>query len=339
MADGPRRASTRDRRSCSATGVAGLLALALSAVALCYALRRPGLDPIVIWPFFFWSGPLAALGLALWPLLRTRLSVLVVGYALALTLLIAEEPAILLHTLVRPGHELSRQERATGGLLRVVTMNCGGGDEVAILDALAQDPDIVLLQEGPGEVALERIAPEGWEHAGWMDPAIMVRGRLVAERLDKHRAHYVYYGTAHPDALPGVAVRVVSTRLPLPLLRFDIWRPTVWRDARAVEELRRKDVAALLEFGRHEAGSGPLIIGGDFNTPARHSLFVPFERAGLADSLAAVGRGWPNTITADFPVARIDQIWVSAHFRPIHGRAVFTPNSDHRMVVIDLEMP
>lgn len=321
-----------------AAGVAGLLMLGLSAVAMCYVVRQPGLDPIVIWPFFFWSLSTVGLGLLLWPLLRARLSGLVVGYALLLSLLIPEEPGFLARTLVRPGHEPSHAQRRRGRLVRVVTLNCGGGRVEAIRDALAQDPDILLLQESPGEEALDRIAPKDWEHAGWMDPAILVRGRLVARRLDKHRAHYVYFGTAYPDALGGVALGVVSTRLLQPVLRIELWRPEVWQRAREVEELRRKDIASLLEFGRHEAGDGPLIIGGDFNSPARHSLFVPFEQAGLTDSFAAAGRGWPNTITADFPFARIDQIWISHHFRPVYGRVVYTPHSDHRMVVVDLAL-
>ena len=38
-----------------AAGVAGLMMLGLSAVGICYAIRRPGLDPITIWPFAFWG--------------------------------------------------------------------------------------------------------------------------------------------------------------------------------------------------------------------------------------------------------------------------------------------
>jgi len=197
-----------------AAGVAGLMMLGLSAVGICYAIRQPGLDPITIWPFAFWGLGAAALGIILAPLLRLRLTVLVVGYGLLTTVVISEEPAFLWRSLVHRAAGRARGRNpapalrvVTAPALRVVTVNCAGGREDAILDALAQDPDIVLLQEGPGEAALERIAPESWECAGWMDPAIMVRGTLIAERLEKHLAHCTSCTTGSRFPTPSVGAR------------------------------------------------------------------------------------------------------------------------------------
>ena len=43
-----------------------------------------------------------------------------------------------------------------------------------------------------------------------------------------------------------------------------------------------------------------------------------------------------NTIINDFPVSRIDQVWVSGEFDSKVVVAHRTRNSDHRMVVCDL---
>jgi len=338
---GPASAGGREPRRVQAhlaTAAAALMVAGLTALALCYAIRPPGAYLITVWPFAFWTLPAALIAILLLPLLRWRLTVLVASYALLVTLVISEEPRFLLRDLWRDPGAAIAHARSDGTLLRVVTMNCAGGREGAIRDALAQRPDVLLLQESPGELSVSRVAPEGWAHAGWLDPAIMVRGGLDAERLPPHLAHFVYYGIAWPEALGGrTPVAVLSTRLKLPLLRADLWRPTTWREAAKLRELRATSMAQIAAQVR-AWGTMPIIVGGDFNTPAGDSLFAPLRAGGLTDAFAAVGRGWPDTITSDFPVARIDQIWVSERFRPLAGRVVFTPNSDHRMVVVDLAL-
>ncbi len=318
--------------------IAGLAMLFLSGIGTLYVARPPGLDPVTIWPFAFWTLPAAVIAIVLLPLLRPRLTVLVAGYALLVTLVVSEEPRLVLRDLWRNPEPAIAAARADGALLRVVTMNTGGGNVRAIEDALAQGPDIILLQESPGELFVGRLTPAGWDSAGWMDPAIMVRGRLQADELPPHLAHFVYYGIAYPDALGGrTPVAVLSTRLMLPLLRAELWRPGTWREAAKVRDLRATSMAQIAAQIR-AWGEMPIIAGGDFNTPAGDSLFVPLRATGLTDAFGAAGTGWPNTITSDFPVARIDQVWVSDHFRPLAGRVIFTPHSDHRMVVVDLAL-
>jgi len=331
--------SARRRRTATPARVlAALLAGGLTAVGALYALRPPGLDPITIWPLAFWTLPAAVAAILLLPLLRWRLTALVVGYALLVTLVISEEPRFVLREVWSDWDAPVADARADGTLLRVVTMNCAGGRADAIRDALAQQPDILLLQESPGALFVSRTAPEGWQSAGWLDPAIMVHGRLDAGELPPHLAHFMYYGIAYPEALGGdTPVAVLSTRLKLPLLRFDLWRPKTWREAAELRELRATSMAQIATQVR-AWGRRPIILGGDFNTPAGDSLLEPLRALGLTDAFAVAGQGWPNTITSDFPVARIDQIWVSEHFRPLAGRVVFTPNSDHRMLVMDLAL-
>jgi|LSQX01.2.fsa_nt_gb endonuclease/exonuclease/phosphatase (EEP) superfamily protein YafD len=311
--------------------------MALLAVAVVYLLRPPNFDPITIWPFGFWAGGCIILALILSPLLHPRRALLVGGIALIAALAVCEEPRYLLRSVARePDREIA-QARLDGSLVRVITLNCGGGDERAVTDALALDPDVLLLQETPGEVALESVVPEGWQRAGWLDPTIMVRGTLQADDLPRWLAHEMYVGVAVPERL-GRPITIISTRLVHPSLRMDIWRPKVWRDAARVRKERAHVIADLLRQRLRHGEDLPVIIGGDFNTPGGDSLLRPLAQAGLRDVFAAAGRGWPNTITADFPVSRIDLIYASNVFRPLDARAVITPHSDHRMVVADMAL-
>lgn len=81
----------------------------------------------------------------------------------------------------------------------------------------------------------------------------------------------------------------------------------------------------------------PLIVGGDFNTPPGDSLFRKL-RPRLRDSFPEGGIGLGNTIINDIPLSRIDQLWVSRHFR-IHSVLVRrTEHSDHRLVICDVSL-
>ena len=58
----------------------------------------------------------------------------------------------------------------------------------------------------------------------------------------------------------------------------------------------------------------------------------------LRDAFAEAGVGWGNTITNDFPFARIDQIWIDPHWRPRAVQAQRSAHSDHRIVIADLTL-
>jgi len=76
---------------------------------------------------------------------------------------------------------------------------------------------------------------------------------------------------------------------------------------------------------------------GDFNAPPDDAVFR-LLRPRFADAYRRAGVGWGNTIVNDYPVLRIDQIWVSDQFSPrlVYARA--TEHSDHRMVICDLRL-
>jgi endonuclease/exonuclease/phosphatase (EEP) superfamily protein YafD len=78
-----------------------------------------------------------------------------------------------------------------------------------------------------------------------------------------------------------------------------------------------------------------VILAGDFNTPACARSLQPL-RATLRDVWRVFGRGWGRTVTADFPVSRIDQCWVSGTIECIHGEVFHESLSDHRLLMVDL---
>lgn len=304
-------------------------------ITLAYLWRPRFLDPITIWPFWFWTG--LGLVLALPGVFGDRRRLLwALGAWLALTLLIAEEPRFLLRAAVGGAPEVGEP----GRVLRIVTINCAGGNIEALRDALALDPDIITVQERPGTRQMEELVAgrPGWQVAPSIGAAVLARGEVGYTELERHFSHFMTIATVTPERLdPPVRLTVLSVHLNLPALRMDLWDPRAWARSlklRGVREQSMRLVTLLLDQARAE---GPVVLGGDFNTPGQDSLLDPF-RDRLSDCFAAAGRGWPNTIVADHPMSRIDGIWVSDPMRPLSARVVYTPNSDHRMVVADVEL-
>ena len=74
-----------------------------------------------------------------------------------------------------------------------------------------------------------------------------------------------------------------------------------------------------------------VLIGGDFNAPARSPSFDPL-RARTQDAWRTAGRGWPGTVTARLPVSRFDAIWVSPKRQVLACEHLALGVSDHRVV-------
>jgi endonuclease/exonuclease/phosphatase (EEP) superfamily protein YafD len=144
------------------------------------------------------------------------------------------------------------------------------------------------------------------------------------------------YGVRAVPVRLGRPITVISTHLVLPSLRTDIWRPEVWRKAAEIRGARMRIVEELLVQRDRYGDDLPVIVGGDFNTRAGDSLLQPLIANGMTDVFDAVGHGWPNTMTAEFPIARIDFIWVGEQVEPLNAQVATTPHSDHRMVVAEV---
>ena len=85
-------------------------------------------------------------------------------------------------------------------------------------------------------------------------------------------------------------------------------------------------------------GDVPVLIAGDFNLPP---CYADLRRtmAGFQDTFARRGSGWGKTVPAKLPLMRIDMVYAPAQATVYHARALPTRFSDHRPVVVELEVP
>jgi hypothetical protein len=213
--------------------------------------------------------------------------------------------------------------------IRVVTFNCGSS-AAAAEEAFQQKPDLILFQESPQRHVLERLADE---HLGenadvlWSpDVSLVARGQLKLGK-QSHKGVWTWATWRHD----GVELEVVNLRLaPVPL-RFDFWTLDCWRSLTRVRERHRLELAEVLLAMGEAPGAHRCLIGGDFNAPARDACLAELKPT-FQDAFNHAGVGWGNTITNDFPVHRIDQLWTNSRLQAIEIRAVSSHSSDHRLI-------
>ncbi|MCA9219511.1 MAG: endonuclease/exonuclease/phosphatase family protein, partial [Planctomycetales bacterium] len=198
----------------------------------------------------------------------------------------------------------------SGPRVRIVSLNCNVGSSVAAREVLALNPDVVLLQESPGEAAVWEVA---WELFGeeaavvyGRDCSIVARGRLEAVDDFPNATGTAAIWTM-PDDRP---LRVVSLRLAPPVIRIDYWSSDCWRDYAAVRRKHREQLRAIVKATYASGSEAATVIGGDFNLPARDGALDVMPDV-MADAFRTAGRGWGNTALNQFPVARPDQVWCS----------------------------
>lgn len=313
--------------------VLGLSFLLCLAVGACYLIRPDSFAAVTIFPVWAWLGPglfLAALG---WGYRTRRAAVVVALIWLGYLGVFAEEPRSLLRFGQWPTREWEAA-REQGRGLRVVSLNSRVAEQAAA-EVAQYHPDIVLLQESPPQKQVKRVAAKLFGDQGeflWSsDVSIIVRGSLALNPVPTPK-HLVL---ARVRLKSGIEANVISTRLHSPVFGAELWSLNCWQEQaenrrkhRAEMERTKALLAALPE-------SVPIIIGGDFNSPAGDAIYRLLKPR-LHDTFAEAGRGWGNTAFNHLPVLRVDEVWTSDHFRALAVVARETINSDHRLVVCDL---
>lgn len=80
----------------------------------------------------------------------------------------------------------------------------------------------------------------------------------------------------------------------------------------------------------------PFMIMGDFNANSGSPAYGLFAEK-FQDCCQVSGGLWNKTWPANFPVTRIDYIWVSLHFRVLRCRTLESNASDHLPVVAEIQ--
>ncbi len=244
--------------------------------------------------------------------------------------------------------ELRRSESAQPPLaLRVITWNIAGGAGgherlLGLLEPMAAD--LMLFQESPDQN--EHLADPGTFFSDWTwldDGDCALLSRHPARRLPARRAGPWSAPQLTLIELPGgKRLLVVNVRLMLPSLRLNLFSASA-RAHQASEHRARmlqfEQLADLIAEARDEHQPDAVILAGDFNTPGRMFSLSPLSHIGLKDCWPGAGVGWGATMTADFPVSRIDQCWTSREIEVLRARVILGAPSDHRALLVDMLVP
>jgi len=222
---------------------------------------------------------------------------------------------------------------------RIISYNVNGN-----LDALRSvsqyQPDICFFQEVPDS---KRITPEILSLFGPKSVYVDGGDCAILSRLpisSQSKLSLKYAGPAVRAELnlsPKINIIFVNVRLLLPELGLNIFSPTVWKATKQTQTYREEQMVILNNMIQTLPLGTQLVIGGDFNRPAR-AASLHLLRKNYIDTYAYSGIGWGNTMTVDFPVSRIDLIWIPKEWRAVKSRVIALGNSDHRLLISDIDV-
>ena len=312
------------------------------AVCACYLRRWDKMAAITVFPFWAWGLVGAAMAGIAFLAGRRRLSASVACLWLATILVGSDETRPVLRFYAekpQPG-----APAAVGKVkpLRLVTLNCRAGmwRPDALRDIEPWQPDIVLLQESPVPLELQkftaRLYGEGsgsW--AGGSNCGIVARGRI----LDTLTGYQPYSILGTVETSPGKFLEVACVHLQGAETDVKLWTRDAFRSHYYNRQSRRSELVRLLSVQRFISRQHPAIVGGDFNAPAGDAVFDMLKNQGFRDAFAEAGSGWPDTYPGAAPMLRIDHLWVNAPVVPLRAAAIKAEHSDHCMVVCDFQIP
>lgn len=291
-----------------------------SALITAAVVRPPGLAMITYWPLALWTP------LVLFPYLPIRWRGVLPWFVASLVIWLGAMIA-----LRDPGwvNFIPVAEKQPGAV-RVVTFNCAGGTETAVMEALqVEGADIWLLQEVAGENQIKKLITKNklkLHVISGPDTAIVSRLPLSPMSTKGNGV------AADIQFANKKRVRVVSLRLQPPVLAFEFWSQETRQKYTDDAPKRLEELEEILQSSMARTAR-PALVGGDFNTNDRHALSSAFAEWNEADW--AAGRGWPGTGINDFPFARVDQLWSSPEVKVLQSYVVKSQHSDHRMVIGD----
>jgi vancomycin resistance protein VanJ len=314
-----------------------LVLLILALLALAYAIdsRRWWTEALSVWPSWFWLPGFAALVWLAHEKKAWRWTAFLLLLIVSWTLLTSEGVLWLWPRSQRSGASDTRVAR-----LRIVSMNIASNhwwEEPTLRWFESTDADLYCFQEAapapPG--AADRLKQRLPDYRILADGNCVMLSRYPIEAIP---FDLKAWGQQQAElTLPnGRRCRVVNVRMPLPALRLALYSSSAREEIRASHAERIAAFHGLSERMAKTLETGPVLLVGDFNTPARSSLLEGLRSLGMRDAFRAAGHGWGNTMTHEFPVARIDMVFVSPQFRPLAAWSEPNGFSDHRTVRAEL---
>ncbi len=212
-----------------------------------------------------------------------------------------------------------------------ISLNCAGGDPNVAREAVSRGADVVFLQESPSKTETNALAKEFGYLAFWgVDGSILTR---VSPVVDDVISEQDFVAIRQGDQV------FVSLRLIPPQFRLDYWSPDLWQSQRINLVDRRDQLRKIMDQAwalNKKAGEyGTIVVAGDFNAIPGQIRARDFN---LHDLGSTNGVNWGGSAVNDYPLARIDRVWVTPDnsLNSFRGKVVTekTKYSDHRMVIV-----
>ncbi len=238
--------------------------------------------------------------------------------------------------------------------IRVLTLNAHGGQTSGPqLEALlaGEKPDIVLIQDWAKRMRLTFYNAPGWYTRWDADRELFVASRfpivngqdldledLGPEGLDVPGRETAGECAEYVLQTPGGPITVFNVHLASPHVGFNSFlaggsSATARIDGNSM--WRRRESTAITK--RSQLVSGPLIVAGDFNTPADSDIFRMYWSS-YADAFSERGVGFGYTFYAHRSQIRIDHILVGEGWRVRDCRIGPGVGSPHRPLIADLDL-
>ena len=304
-------------------------------VTLCYINRWDKVTAVTVFPLWAWAIVGFSILAVSWLMSPNKFAILVAAVWGITAIVGADEIPGIVNSI--KGKRLLLEHPTAHGekpIIRVATINCKNRNAAALLEAEPYAPDIVLVQESPSGVELNRIAQQLFgkdaRSAGGWNCGIIARGNISVVK-NSSSPRFTHATLTLED---GRAIDIVSVHLKHAITRWDLWDRECWKTHYANRRVRRSELIEILTHVSETHANRPVIFGGDFNAPASDAVYNILRRHFL-DSYRTAGSGWGNTFFNRLPVLRIDQLWATSQLQPINARAVPTKNSDHRLLVCD----
>jgi endonuclease/exonuclease/phosphatase family metal-dependent hydrolase len=230
-------------------------------------------------------------------------------------------------------------DSSAGVRLRLMTCNMHYGKvDLRPLARLLDEsrPDIVAIQELHDSAVVESFAPAGWHvHRS--------AGHLLLSRFTIRKAVELGTDLSAPEGsvmrydldLPGGGVTVFSLHFMTPRRGLNQVAEDGWEglaDVAAGSALRRVQSERVARAA--DDVPGPVLLLGDFNTPAESAIFRRVWGR-YTDAFTAAGWGWGYTFVSRRVAVRIDHILFGPGFRCERCWVAGTVGSPHRPVLAD----